>query len=78
MILGRHRVSGGMKQDLNSMPRNYILVDWIKTRNPSYQTSKGWRVEAIFPWFLTPVKNTFLIGAKAVNTGTNFIIGDIG
>ena len=34
-------VSGGMKWDLNSRPRNWTWVAWMRARNPSHQTSKG-------------------------------------
>ena len=31
----------GVKWDLNSPPRNWTWVAWMRTRNPSHQTSKG-------------------------------------
>ena len=33
-------VSVGMKWDINSLPRNWTWVSWMKTRNPSHQTSE--------------------------------------
>ena len=65
--LGEAAVSSGVKQDLNSRPRNWTWVAWMKTRNPSHHT----------PWLLPPVKNAFLMEAKTVKTGTEFIIRDI-
>ena len=52
--LGKAAVSGGVKRDLNSLPRNWTWVAWMKTRNPSHHT----------PWLLPPVKNAFLTEAK--------------
>ena len=65
--LGEAAVSGGVKRDLNSLPRNWTWVAWMKTRNPSHRT----------PWLLPPVKNAFLTEAKTVKIGTKFIISDI-
>ena len=65
--LGEAAVSSGVKRDLNSLPRNWTWVAWMKTRNPSHQT----------PWLLPALKNTFLTEAKTVKTSTNFIIRDI-
>ena len=31
----------GVKWDLNSLPRNWTWVAWMRTRNPSHQTCKG-------------------------------------
>ena len=62
---------------INSMPRNWIWVALMKTRNPSFQTSKGWRLKPVFPWLLPLVKNAFFMEAKTVNAGTKFIIRDI-
>ena len=39
--LSKAAVNGGMKQDLNSLSRNWTWVSWMRTRNPSHQTSKG-------------------------------------
>ena len=44
----------------------------MKTRNPSYKTSKGYRLEAIFPWLLAP--SAFITEAETVNVDTKFII----
>ena len=30
------------------------LSAWMKTRNPSHQTSRGQRLEAVFPWTFAP------------------------
>ena len=49
----------------------------MKTRNPSHQTSEGYRLEAIFPWLLLLVKNACIMEAKTVNVSTEFIIRDI-
>ena len=38
--LSKAAVSGGVKQDLNSLPGNWTQVAWMKTRNSSHQTSK--------------------------------------
>ena len=38
----------------NSLPRNWTWVTWMKSRNPSHQTSKGWKLEATFPWISAP------------------------
>ena len=38
--LGEAAMSGGMKQDLDSLPRNWTWVTRMKTMNPSHQTSK--------------------------------------
>ena len=47
----------------------------MKTRNPSYQTSKGYRLEAIFPWIFAP--SAFITEAETVNADTKFIIRGI-
>ena len=33
---------------------HFSLSAWMKTRNPSHQTSKGQRLEAVFPWIFAP------------------------
>ena len=48
-----------------------------ETRNPSHQTSEGYRLEAIFPWLLLLVKNACIMEAKTVNASTEFIIRDM-
>ena len=60
-------VGGGVKRDLNSLPRNWTLGAWMKTGNPSHHT----------PWLSPTVKNAFLTEAKTVKTGTKLIIRDI-
>ena len=39
--LSEAALSSSLKQDLNSLPRNWTWVTWMKTRNPSHQPSKG-------------------------------------
>ena len=39
--LSERAVSDGMKQDHNSLTRNWTWVTWVKTRNPSHQTSRA-------------------------------------
>ena len=73
--LSKAAVSGGVKLDLNSMPRYWTWVAWLKTRNPSYQTSKGYRLEAIFPWIFAP--SAFITEAETANVDTKFIIRDL-
>ena len=70
-------VSSGVKQDLHSLPRNWTWVAWMRPRNPRHQSSKGQRLEAIFPGKLPPVKNVFNTEAETVNAGTEFIIRDV-
>ena len=46
------------------------------TRDPSPQTSKGWRLEASFPWIFALSENAFVTEAETVNAGKTFIIRD--
>ena len=44
------------------------------TRDPSPQTSKGWRLEASFPWIFALSENAFVTEAETVSAGTKFIV----
>ena len=60
--LGERAVSDGLKQDLNSLLRNWTWADWMKTRNHSCNTSQ--RLKAELPWFLSPVKSKNVAGRQ--------------
>ena len=63
--LGEAAVSDGVKRDLNSLSKSWTWVAWMRTRNPSHQTSKGYRQEAIFPWiFASNEKHIYHRGKK--------------
>ena len=70
-------MSGGLKRDLSSLPRNWTWAAWMKTRNPSCQSIRGWRLETRFPWLLPPLKNAFLKEANTIKTGTKFTISTV-
>ena len=55
-------VSSNMKS--NSLPRNWTWEAWMRTRNPSHQTSKGKRLEVIFPWIFATSEKWFYHGGR--------------
>ena len=42
---------------LHSLPRNWTWVAWMKTRNPSRQTPRGWRLRNKVTLALSPFKS---------------------
>ena len=72
--LGELAISSGMKEDLNFLPRSWMWIGWMKTRNPNHQTIKGWRLEAKFPWLFALIEKFIYQGCKNCKKQTSFLL----
>ena len=49
---------------------------WVKTKNPSQETTRGWKLEAQWPWLLPLFESKNVSRGQKLKAGTKFIILD--